>query len=116
MANQGVIKLLQQLFEAKFGDSTTEQLNALASTGDGFILAGHRLHAGPSNDAWLVRADLAGNMLWFKELPAAGNADDYAIGVTADASGYTLAGTQFTGGSNGDYRLIRTDLDGQSHF
>lgn len=87
-----------------FGGNAWDQAEAVVLTADGgYALAGMSRSYGPWNQAWLVKADAAGNQEWERYF---GGSDDewaYALKQTAD-EGFVLAGT--ISGNGGQAYLV----------
>ncbi len=101
-------------WQKSFGGANDERARAVVSVADGGLaLAGSTLAADPTAtaDAWLVRTDAQGSLLWSQTYGGAG--DERANGLVALADGFALFGSQIAAGStNADYWLVRTDLGG----
>jgi acetyl esterase/lipase len=95
-----------------YGGSATDMGYDLVQTSDGgYTFTGYTSSFGAGgNDAWLVRTDANGNMLWNKTYGGNSTDQTYALARTADG-GYAMAGyTQSFGGTSA--YLIRTDASG----
>jgi hypothetical protein len=79
----------------------------------GFILAGYRtVVRGELADAWLIRTDKEGEMLW--SLVYGGEDDDWLFSVQRIREGYILAGsTGSFGAGDYDYWLMKVDEEGR---
>jgi hypothetical protein len=74
---------------------------------DGYALAGYTYSFGAgSGDAWLVKTDAVGNMLWSRTYGGANNDRALQVVDTSDG-GYALAGDTV-----GDFWLVKTDASG----
>ncbi len=95
-----------------YGGNLTDMGYDLVQTSDGgYTFTGYTNSYGAGgNDAWLVRTDANGNMLWNKTYGGNSTDQTYALARTADG-GYAMAGyTQSFGGTSA--YLIRTDASG----
>lgn len=96
-----------------FGGSANDIGFSVQQTSDGgYIIAGHTLSYGAGGtDAYLVRTDAAGNMMWEKTFGGLGGDEALSVMETADG-GYILAGrstlSQPDQGSDNVY-VIKTD-------
>jgi len=103
------------LWDKKFGGLSTDGFRGIQRTTDGgFILTGWTASdgAGILGNAWLVKTDSAGNILFNKNF--GGSDADRGLGVqqTSDG-GYILAGyTTSTGAGLDDMYVIKTDASG----
>lgn len=106
-------------WSSAFGGAAWDQANSLAATSDGgFVMAGSTWSEGAGGwDAWVVRADSDGELVWAKTYGTA--AWETATSVVALADGFAVAGLAncdsfecVTDKGNGDFWLFRTDADG----
>jgi len=101
-----------------YGGTGEDGAAALVQTADeGYALAGGTNSSGTGyGDAWLVKTDASGNMMWNKTY---GVADwDYAAALveTVD-SGYALGGsTRSLGAGDSDFWLVKTDAAGNAQW
>ena len=104
-----------KLWEKTYGGSDNETAYAIAVLPDGgYALAGTRQSATDSNDvdAWIVRTDVQGNVLWEKVLGGEGPDAVRAVVAMPD-SGIAVAGSTIPPDSaNIDMWLVRTDSAG----
>jgi len=102
------------LWDKTFGGTAWEDAYSVHQTSDGgYIVAGftYSFSAG-SSDAWLIKTDADGNMLWDKTFGGIGLDVAYALQLTSDG-GYILTGdTNSYGAGSSDFWLIKTDADG----
>ena len=95
-----------------FGGTGIEQAYSMHQTSDGgFIIAGSTSSSGAGgNDAWLIRLDPSGQIIWQKAYGTAGN--DYALAVQqTNGGGFIVSG--FTGpGFIGSAWIFKTDQAG----
>ncbi len=97
-----------------FGGSSADGVQAMQQTIDGgFILAGYTFSFGSSYvNAYLVRTDAAGNLVWSNAYGGAGWEYLFAVAETADG-GFVAAGyTTSTGAGSMDMYLLRVDAQG----
>jgi predicted secreted protein len=105
-------------FNRAFGGSKSDVAYRVIQTSDGgYALVGQTSSYGAGlTDAWLVKVDSEGNLLWNKTY--GGPSDDTASCIlqTAD-SGFILAGLTASFGSGGsDYWLVKTDSQGKMQW
>jgi hypothetical protein len=103
------------LWQGTYGSPGGDGVFSMAGTGDGgFVLAGAGSGGGFNHlfDAYLVRTDGAGALLWEKHF--GGLSDDFARSVcTTSDGGFVVAGcTSSTGAGGLDAWLVRTDAGG----
>jgi len=100
------------MWNKTYGGTDYEGAYALVQTSDGgYALAGYTVSFGAgSTDAWLVRTDANGNMMWNKTYGGTWGDGAFALVQTSDG-GYALGGTT---GSSGpaDFWLVKTDGSG----
>lgn len=97
-----------------YGGPGHDEAHSLIQTNDGgFIIAGTTNSFGSGGfDAWLIKTDPSGNMLWNKTYGGSGNDDVWHVIATADG-GFAIAGwTTSFGSGAGDFWLIKTDSNG----
>jgi putative intracellular protease/amidase len=102
------------LWSAAYGGPGWEVARSVAQTGDGgYILAGYTTSFdGGSRDAYLVRTDAEGNMVWSTSFGGPGIDTAQAVMGTEDG-GFVFAGTTDSfGAGETDIYLIRTDAEG----
>jgi uncharacterized delta-60 repeat protein len=97
-----------------FGGNGNDRAYAVQQTSDGgYVIAGWTSSYGAgSADAWLIKTDADGNMLWDKTFGGSAWEDAYSVHQTSDG-GYILAGFTYSFSAGGsDVWLIKTDADG----
>lgn len=110
------------LWQKNYGGSSTGQALSIRQTSDGgYVFAGlvTPLGAGGISDAWVVKLDANGAMLWEKSYGGAGYDAASAIQQTADG-GYIVSGSYDTGGYALDAWLLKLsvlgDVEWQERF
>lgn len=101
------------LWQKNFGGASNDYAAALVALPDGFAFAGQDLSAseGKSNDAWLVKVDLNGNVVWQKTL--GGKQDDWAKALVSKGQSLVFAGyTHSKGAGEADAWLVQVDASG----
>ncbi len=95
-----------------YGGNGTDMGYDLVQTSDGgYTFVGYTSSFGAGgNDAWLVRTDANGNMLWNKTYGGNSTDQTYALARTSDG-GYAIAGYTMRGSNLSAY-LVRTDANG----
>jgi len=84
------------------------------SADGGYIIAGKIFSFGaPNSDAYLIKTDSAGDLLWTKTFGGAGNDGCNAVQNTSDG-GYILTGSLGSFGNPYHVYLIKTDENGDS--
>lgn len=100
------------IWQQTFGGPEQESVADVLALPDGFLLGGRTASKGAGEtDAWLLRTDLQGNLLWDKTFGGVGN--DLAVAVVALPDGFAVAAQtdSFQTGKSEAW-LIRTDLAG----
>jgi hypothetical protein len=103
-------------FSRTYGGSENDSALSIDEvTGDGFVMAGTTETYGEgSSDAWIVRIDAGGGMIWERTYGGAQADDMRSIRATSDG-GFVAAGTteSFGVGSDGAMWILKLDADGQ---
>jgi len=97
-----------------YGGALTETSGDMCVTTDGgYAMSGYTTSFGAGGqDFWLVKTDIAGNMLWNMTYGGTGNEYAYHVVQTVDG-GYALLGqTNSFGAGNNDFWLVKTDGSG----
>jgi hypothetical protein len=95
-----------------YGGQGVDAFWSMRLTADGnFIVAGHSDSFGGSTDFWVVKVDLAGNILWEKIYGGDGFDFGADIRQTAD-SGYIVIGDREFADNNQDLQVIKLDATG----
>jgi hypothetical protein len=103
----------QLVWNKAYGGEGEESGLALAVLPDGYLAAGYTTSFGSGGqDAWLLRIDSEGDLLWEKTFGGAGN-DAVSSIIPAPGGGFVLAGFTFSSGSgNSDGWLFKVDDSG----
>lgn len=90
------------LWDQTYGDDDGEigRAMALAPGGD-FLLVGQTYSWGTNGDAWVVRTDTDGNILWHETCGGPGKETPWAVTITSDAR-LVMAGTSSSYGDGSD--------------
>lgn len=102
------------IWTREFG--TVESFDAFSSirfTKDSnYVMTGYSTRFGSFAQAWLVKMDPSGNVLWEQNYGGFGGEDAYSVDTTADG-GYILAGfTDTYGAGERDIYVVKTDAEG----
>ncbi len=112
----GPIRAVPGVWSHTYGGMGSDSAGALVQTVDGgYVLAGRTGSFGAgSNDFWLVKVDALGNLQWNRTYGGAGNDEAEAL-VQAGDGGFAVAGrTTSFGSGNGDFWLVRTNVNGDT--
>ncbi len=102
------------LWDKPFGGKGNDSAASVIQTSDdGYIIAGTTSSYGAgSSDAWLIKTDSKGNLLWDKAFGGKDNDSATSVKQISD-DGYIIAGTTSSYGAGGsDIWLIKTDPKG----
>jgi hypothetical protein len=102
------------IWERTFGGPAEDQGNSVHQTMDGgFIIAGFTYsYGGGRDDAYAVKTDQDGNLIWEKTFGGAESDRFHSVDETADG-GYVFTGYLHSfGGISGPTCLIKTDING----
>ena len=102
------------LWNQTYGGTSDEGAFSVVQTADGeYVIAGYTTSFGAGGeDAWLVKTDVAGNMLWNQTYGGTGNDEALSVIQTSDG-GYAIAGdTTSFGAGIVDFWLVKTDSAG----
>jgi hypothetical protein len=104
----------ERVWDKTFGGSADDRGRSVRQTYDGtFVIAGSTNSKGAGgSDAWLIKTDLDGNVIWDRTFGGPGSDDAVAVRQTFDG-GFVVAGVTCSDGA-GDENvwLIRTDASG----
>jgi hypothetical protein len=101
-------------WQKTYGLSLLEYAYSVQTTSDcGFIVAGSTNSSGAGGvDAWLLKLDESGNVIWAKTYGGASNDAAYAVQETSDR-GFIVAGdTESFGAGRKDFWILKLDPDG----
>jgi hypothetical protein len=105
------------VWSKKFGGAGEDNGAALAETKDGYLIAGSTESKGMgSSDAWLIKTDKNGNLLF--DTTYGGSGKDYFRSVVKTPGGsFVLAGGIYNSvNSSGDCYIVKTDSAGKYQF
>ena len=112
-----IVKLNSQgniIWDKTFGGSDDDTANSIIQTTDGgYAIAGYRgKGAGRDDDAWIIKLDEKGNLLWDKTFGGSGDYNPMSIVQTKDGS-YVIAGIPFSSNPRGvGFWIIKLDEEG----
>jgi hypothetical protein len=100
-------------WDKTFGGNDDEMANSVRQTNDGgYIIAGTTHSYGAGNgDAWLIKTDSSGNMLWDRTFDVLSTEYANSVQLTSD-NGYIIAGLD----TNQGLLLIKTDAQGNKQW
>ncbi len=102
------------IWQKTYGGTAGDYAEFVQQTTDrGYIVTGSTRSFGTGNwDAWVLKLDENGNVIWQKTYGGTGDDDPSAIQQTTDG-GYILAGnTRSFGAGNGDAWVVKLEADG----
>ena len=107
----------KETWNKTYGGPKDQVAYALVQTSDGgYALAGWTDSFGIGvNNAWLVKTDQNGNVLWNKTYGGTGSNQAYSMVQTSDG-GYALAGYSNSYGPFGSFWLVKTDASGNTEW
>jgi hypothetical protein len=106
------------LWQKTYGGSNNEVANGLTASGDGgFVVSGATTSNNTgnvgsnhgSNDMWIVKIDVSGNLVWQKTL--GGSGDDIAYGIVPSTDGGFVVAGSTQSDNNGDVGANHGDFD-----
>lgn len=104
----------QITFQKTFGGINNDEANYIQQTSDGgYIIAGssYNFVSGFNKDAYLIKTDASGNMLWNKTYGNTCDEEATCVQQTFDG-GYIIGGFYHSGGINDGAVFIKTDANG----
>lgn len=104
------------LWAKSYGLSTDESAYGVTETSDrGFIITGMRIISPANYDAFLLKTDSVGNLLWVKQYGNSGANEWGSAAIEVSSGGYAFCGrTGSYGNGSEDMLLIRTDAQGDT--
>lgn len=104
----------QITFQKGYGGSQLEEAKSIQQTFDhGYIIAGLTLSYGQgASDAYLIKTDSSGNVLWAKSYGDSYENYIYSVIQSADSGIVAVGYTQNTGTNSRDIYLLKTNLAG----
>ena len=105
------------IWNRTFGGADLEYGYSVLQTDDlGFIFTCLTYSYGAGDcDAWLIKTDSNGNIIWNRTFGGEGFDDCYSI-IASDDSGYAMVGATDSYDSNGDVWLVKTDDEGYEQW
>lgn len=101
-----------ELWSKLYQDDSINTFSSLKISGNGIILAGTDNTSG-SDDAWLLKTDLNGNVLWSTIVGGTDYDDAWDVETTPEGGYIFTGGTySFADGLNDDAWMVKTDADG----
>jgi hypothetical protein len=102
------------LWEKTYGGNSHDGALSVQQTSDtGYVIAGYTESFGAgSSDAFLVKTDSGGNLLWERTYGGIYWDHGFSVQQTSDGGYVVVGGTRSFGAGNGDVYLIKTDQDG----
>ncbi len=102
------------LWRKTFGGSESDKACAITASENGCVVVGDtRSFGAGDSDAWLVKVDFEGNLVW--EQTTGGVGFDSPANLVADSSGsFVVAGTTFSfGNGQRDFWLFKANSEGE---
>jgi len=99
-------------WQRNYGSNRTDLGTAVQQTSDGgYIVAGTYGYSSTDDDAYLVRTDSLGNVLWQRTYGGTQSDRAYSVQVTNDG-GYVLAGMYRFSNTDFDFYVVKTNASG----
>ena len=100
-------------FDKTYGGTANDETNSIVEK-DGFLyLFGYsNSFSDPNGDHYLIKTDLAGNVVWEKTYGSAFLEQGFKIVKSADGNFFLLGVTERRGGGDRDIHLLKVDEDG----
>ena len=92
--------------EKTYGGPNYDSASTIIETSGGFIVASTTESSASAFDAWVIKVDATGNVLWQKSFDLAFS--DYLLAASQTLDG----GLAFVGSSNSEWWMIKTDANG----
>lgn len=104
------------LWTKYYGSSAHHVGNFVQQTSDsGYIIAGGITHFNNDVNAYLIKTDINGNLLWERSIGGASYDEGNCVRETTDG-GYIIAGYTRSYGNNSQIYLIKTDTNGLTEW
>jgi hypothetical protein len=102
------------IWQKTYGSWGNEEAREIIKTSDNnYMLVGYTTSSTTSQDAYLMKIDLAGTMLWTKYYGGSNKEFGNSVKQCSDG-GYIMTGQTFSWGQNGDTYLVRTNSTGDT--
>jgi hypothetical protein len=103
-----------EVWNRTFGGARSDEGYSVIQTGDGgFVIAGNTWSSGAGqSDAWLIKTDAAGSLLWDKTYGGTDQDESRSVVQTGDGGFIVTGGTRSKGAGGWDVWLLKTDAAG----
>ncbi len=100
------------VWQKTYGGTNSEIASSVQPTSDGgYVVAGWTGSFAGNQDAWVLRLDAGGNVVWQKTYGGPNNDAAYSVQPTGDG-GYVVAGSTNYTGPSGDGWVLKLDAGG----
>jgi len=105
------------VWDKTFGGADFDGANSVVETGDGgFLVVGYTFSKGAQGDAWVMKLDERGNLIWDKTFGSEG-ADSATSIVKAEDGGFLVVGTtKSRKGKDSDVLVVKLDREGSKKW
>lgn len=100
------------VWQKTYGGSSSDAASSIFQTSDGgYVVAGSTLSFGNGYEAWVLKLDPSGNILWQNRY--GGAADDYAASIVQTSDGgYAVTGWTYSFGLGGELWVMKLNSGG----